>query len=142
MSSSNEDLPDVVLHADRESAALEAFLVDRVYEFNPKATGYFDGRSLAASARGASDEIIAALNGHTWGGCCVIAHLWVAEAYRRRGLGRTLLLAAEAEAAHRGCQQVVLSTHTFQAPGFYERLGYERMATIEGYPKRYADMIY
>jgi ribosomal protein S18 acetylase RimI-like enzyme len=40
------------------------------------------------------------------------------------------------------CGQVLLSTHSFQAPGFYERLGYEREASIEGYPKGHANVFY
>jgi alkanesulfonate monooxygenase SsuD/methylene tetrahydromethanopterin reductase-like flavin-dependent oxidoreductase (luciferase family) len=47
-----------------------------------------------------------------------------------------------AEAVARGCAQVVLATHSFQAPGFYERMGYERQYTIQGRPKGYADIIY
>jgi hypothetical protein len=42
---------------------------------------------------------------------------------------------AEAEAVTRGCVQVVLATHSFQAPGFHEHMGYERKYTIEGRPK-------
>jgi hypothetical protein len=41
-----------------------------------------------------------------------------------------------------GAVQVVLATHSFQAPGFYERLGYERRYVIEGRPTGYADIIY
>jgi len=72
----------------------------------------------------------------------VIAHLWVHEAHRRRGLGRELLQAAEAEAGRRGCEQVVLSTHSFQAPEFYERLGYVKRAVIADWPKGYSDIVY
>jgi hypothetical protein len=36
----------------------------------------------------------------------------------------------------------VLATHSFQAPGFYERMGYKRMYAIEGRPMGYADIIY
>jgi ribosomal protein S18 acetylase RimI-like enzyme len=92
--------------------------------------------------RSEEGEVIAAFNGHTWGGCCVLAHLWVHEAQRGRGLGRALLQAAEAEAAYRGCEQVVLSTHSFQAPAFYERLGYERHAVIRGQPAGHANIVY
>ena len=110
--------PSVELCEERERQQLEAFLVERIYEFNARATGYFDGRLIGGRVRDEAGEVIGAFNGHTWGGCCVIAHLWVHESHRRRGLGRTLLQAAEAEAARRGCEQVVLSTHSFQAPAF------------------------
>lgn len=72
----------------------------------------------------------------------MIANLWVHESLRGRGFGRTLLHAAEAEARRRGCEQVVLSTHSFQAPGFYERMGYEKQAVIQGWPRGHSEIIY
>jgi ribosomal protein S18 acetylase RimI-like enzyme len=53
-----------------------------------------------------------------------------------------LLQAVEAEARLRRCAQVILFTHTFQAPGFYERLGYLRQATIPNYPNGHAQLLY
>jgi GNAT superfamily N-acetyltransferase len=127
---------------ERECERLEAFLVERIYEFNAQATGLFDGRLVGARLRSDAGEIIAAANGHTWGGCCVVDHLWVHALHRGRGLGRLLLQAIEAEASRRGCEQVVLSTHSFQAPAFYERLGYEKRAVIHGQPKGHASIVY
>lgn len=37
---------------------------------------------------------------------------------------------------------IVLATHDFQAPGFYERLGFERKFSIEGRPRGPVDIIY
>jgi GNAT superfamily N-acetyltransferase len=127
---------------DAECGALGTFLADRIYEFNAKATGYFDGRMLAGCIRSDTSEIIAGFSGHTWGGCCELSLVWVHEQYRGQGLGTLLLRSAEAEALARGCVRVVLATHSFQAPGFYERLGYERKYTIEGRPEGHADIIY
>jgi predicted N-acetyltransferase YhbS len=53
-----------------------------------------------------------------------------------------LVQAAEAEAVRRGCEQMVLSTHSFQSPAFYQRLGYEKQAVIRGQPKGHANVIY
>ena len=127
---------------EAQCQALAAFLADRIYEFNAKATGYCDGMLLAGCIRDDSGEVIAGFNGHTWGGCCELANLWVHEQHRGRGLGALLLRSAEAEAMARGCAQIALATHSFQAPGFYERMGYERKHTIEGRPKDHADIIY
>ena len=132
----------IAIRDEAHCQALAAFLVDRIYEFNAKATGYFDGMLLAGCVRSDTGEVIAGFNGHTWGGCCELSHVWVHEQYRRRGLGALLLRSAEAEAVARGCVQVVLATHSFQAPGFYERMGYERKYAIEGRPKDHADIIY
>ncbi len=133
---------DVRLCGESECLELEAFLVERIYEVNARATGHFDGRLLGGSLRNENDEIIAAFNGHTWGGCAVIDHLWVHEAERGHGLGRLLIEAAEAEAARRGCGQLMLSTHSFQAPEFYERLGYQKRAVVPGRPISHDLIVY
>jgi GNAT superfamily N-acetyltransferase len=134
--------PSVELCDERECEQLEAFLVERIYEFNAQATGYFDGRLIGGRMRNEAGDVIAAINGHTWGGCCVVAHLWVHELHRGRGLGRLLAQAIEAEASRRGCEQIVLSTHSFQATAFYERLGYEKLAVIHGQPTGHANIAY
>jgi GNAT superfamily N-acetyltransferase len=136
------ETPRIELCDDADCQALDAFLVARIYEFNSAATGYRDAALLAGRLRDHGGDVIAAFNGHTWGACCVVAHLWVDAAHRGRGLGRALLRTAEAEAERRGCEQVVLSTHSFQAPLFYERMGYRRRATIPGWPKGHADVVY
>jgi GNAT superfamily N-acetyltransferase len=132
----------VAAQNESECQALGAFLADRIYEFNAEATGYHDGLLLAGCIRNETGAIVAGCHGHTWGGCCELAQLWVNERYRGRGLGRQLLESAEAEAAARGCVQVVLATHSFQAPGFYERMGYEQKYVIEGRPQGHRDIIY
>lgn len=134
--------PCVELCAEDECNELEAFLIERIYEFNARTTGYFDAQLLGGRLRGEGGEVVAAFNGYTWGGCCMVAHLWVHESQRGRGFGRTLLQAAEQEAARRGCEQIVLSTHSFQAPAFYERLGYEQQVVIHGQPKGHASIFY
>lgn len=122
--------------------ALEATLVERIYEFNAEATGYRDGRLLGGQVRAGSGELIGGYSGHTWGGVCVVTHLWVAGPYRGQGLGRALLESAEAEALRRGCAHLTLMTHNFQAPSFYERAGYRRLCTIEDWPVAHSDAVY
>lgn len=111
------------------------FLEDRLYEFNREATGIDDGQGLGVFVRGDDGEIRAAVAGHTWGGCCEIRQVWVDEPLRRQGLGTRLLAAAEAEARRRGCTQLILNTHSFQAPAFYTRRGYTRVGEASDYPR-------
>ena len=113
------------------------FLEDRLYEYNVATTGISDGRLLAIFLRDPQNEIIAGLYGWTWGGCCEVKTLWVHEKLRGRGLGTRLMQAAEQEARRRGATQIVLNTHSFQAPSFYERLGFERVGYNEDYPVGY-----
>lgn len=132
----------VKLHDESRCQEIAAFLTERIYEFNVGATGYADGRLLAGTIHDDTGKIIAGINGHTWGGCCEITNLWVHERHRGQGLGSALVLAAESEAVRRGCGQVVLLTHSFQAPRFYEHLGYDRKYDIVDRPRGYADIIY
>jgi ribosomal protein S18 acetylase RimI-like enzyme len=111
------------------------FLEERIYEYNVVETGIEAGGSLAIFVRDDQGDIMAGIFGWTWGGCCEIRYLWVHPAWQRQGYGRRLLLAAEQEAAARGCRQVVLDTHSFQAPEFYQKLGYEIIGRHEDYPR-------
>jgi GNAT superfamily N-acetyltransferase len=132
----------VVLHAiDNASAEDLGRLEDSLDAFNMATTQVFDGRLLTILLKDPDGEIYAGLHGHTWGGCCEIKTLWIAESHRGQGLGRDLLRAAEEEARSRGCRQILLSTHSFQAPGFYEREGYARVATVDDYPAGHAHIV-
>ena len=128
----------VELCDEEETRELEELLVNQIYRLNAQITGYFDARLLGGRVRGPSGETLAAFSGHTWGGCCVVSNLWVDDARRRQGLGRSLLEAVEAEAVRRGCAQIVLSTHSFQAPDFYKRHGYEEFGRLENFPPGHA----
>lgn len=110
------------------------FLDDRLYDFNMAATGIRNGELLGIFVRDATGTIEAGLSGWTWGDCCRIDKLWVREGLRGSGLGRRLVCAAEREAARRGCRLVALDSHSFQAPEFYQKLGYELWAVLDGYP--------
>ena len=105
--------------------------------FNAAVTGMADGRLLCVSVRGVDGDLCAGLFGWTWGGCGYIEFLWVRAADRGRGLGTRLLTAAEQEIRRRGCGQVALSTHSFQAPGFYARFGYRECGRTPAYPRGY-----
>lgn len=115
----------------REDVAL---LDERLYEFNAAATGIDDGRWLAIFVRDAAGTIMAGMHGWTWAGTGFVQAIWVHETRRGSGLGARLLAAAEAEAARRGCSQMHLDTHSYQAADFYRRLGYETIGELPGWP--------
>jgi GNAT superfamily N-acetyltransferase len=77
------------------------------------------------------------LYGWTRGGCGYIDPLWVRDDQRGRGLGTRLLAVAEGEVQRRCCDRVALSTHSFQAPDFYARAGYQEGSRTPAYPRGY-----
>ena len=60
--------------------------------------------------------------------------LWVADAYRKHGIGSQLMASAEAAARAQGCRAAYLDTFTFQAPNFYQRLGYREFGQLDDFP--------
>lgn len=116
------------------------YLEDRIYEFNASVTHITDGELLGFFVR-ARDRIVAGICGNTWGGTCELRQFWVEESQRHRGLGTKLLEAAELEARRRGCTQVVLMTFSFQAPAFYERHGFEVVATLDHHPRGHRNLL-
>ena len=79
-------------------------------------------------------SVVAGISGWTWGDCCELQNLWVDPNLRGQGVATRLLIAAEAEAAARGCSQTVHFTYDFQARALYERNGYELVGCVEDFP--------
>jgi ribosomal protein S18 acetylase RimI-like enzyme len=130
-------MDDVALLVSDVDDGLRERLDQEIDAFNVAATGHADGRLLSIAVRGDGGGLRAGLSGWTWGGCGYVEFLWVRPGDRGSGLGARLLAAAEQEMRRRGCDQVVLSTHSFQAPGFYARLGYTECGRAPGYPRGY-----
>ncbi|GER90044.1 N-acetyltransferase [Dictyobacter vulcani] len=71
---------------------------------------------------------------HSIPGWFEISIIWIDDSLRQHGLGRRLMMEAERAARQRGCDYVRVATSDFQAPGFYQRLGYTLYGTLENCP--------
>jgi ribosomal protein S18 acetylase RimI-like enzyme len=111
------------------------FLREHLNEFNAAATGITDGNFLALFKRAADGSAVAGVFGWTWGETCYLRYLFVSQNMRGQGHGTRLMRAVETEAKCRGCQQIVLETHDFQAPRFYQKLGFTIIGRVENYPR-------
>jgi GNAT superfamily N-acetyltransferase len=106
--------------------ALEAFNESRWPRHQP-------WQPLAVFARD-RDSIVAGLAGETYSGWLFIRYLWVSEALRGHGVGRKLMGDVEERALERGCHSAWVDTFSFQAPGFYRKLGYEVFGEVDWSP--------
>lgn len=116
-------------------------LTNELNAFNKQATGIDDDQEFLDTRTDGDGRLIAGIYGWTWGGTCWVDALWVREDYRGRRIGSQLLAAAETVARGRGCSQLALSTHTFQAPSFYRRHGFETVGRLGDYPTGHADLL-
>jgi GNAT superfamily N-acetyltransferase len=126
---------------DAADDSLAARLDAEIAAFNFEATGIRDARDLVAALYDERDRLMAGVQGWTWGGTCWVERLWVRDDARHRGLGTRLLAAVESEARGRGCSQIALTTHSFQAPDFYRRHGFAVVGELRGYPVGHASLL-
>lgn len=128
---------DVLSDAER---AVTQRLRDEIGRFNLETTGIAEFHELLRADYDDNGDLLAGVYGWSWGRTCWIEALWVRKDVRRRGVGSRLLAAAEEEARRHGCEQLALDTHTFQAPAFYERHGFEVVGVLPDYPKGHSKL--
>lgn len=101
--------------------------------FTGEAVGPPDNRDFALLIRTPGE---AAVRGGLWAqsrwGAFYVDMVVVPETLRGTGVGTDLMTRAEAEARARGCHLMWLDTYAFQARPFYERLGFEVFARMDG----------
>ncbi|CAD6563015.1 GNAT family N-acetyltransferase [Paraburkholderia sabiae] len=121
---------------DSPEADDEAFVIAQTRAFNAAFTKD-DLRPLCVFVRDGNGSIVGGLTAKTCWDYLEIQFLWVDESHRANGLASDLMKTAEREAANRGCKHVFLDTLSFQAPGFYEKLGYSEFGRLEGFNGRH-----
>ncbi|MDT3397579.1 GNAT family N-acetyltransferase [Streptomyces sp. B1866] len=94
-----------------------------------------DERPVHLYAHADDGALAGGLIGHAWGHWLHVELLWVDERWRGSGLGSRLVARAEEIARDRlGCVHARVESWGFQAPAFYEKLGYRLLCVIPDYP--------
>jgi len=126
-----EPLPDV---------ALTRTISENVIGFNYAKTGLSAWHAANFFLRNGRGEWLGGLTGYIWGGWLHVNLLWVTETLRGQGHGSRLMDTVEAFAVARGARAATLETHSFQAPDFYTKRGYEVFGRLEDYPPGHAKL--
>jgi RimJ/RimL family protein N-acetyltransferase len=116
-------------------------LVRELTAFNAAAIDVYDGTDIGVFERDELGRIVGGAAGVAWAGGAELWLLWVREDRRGSGVGRRLMTAFEDTARREGARRVFLSSHTFQAPDFYRRLGYVTTGTRDGWPAGHDDVL-
>ncbi|WP_288458320.1 GNAT family N-acetyltransferase [uncultured Sphingomonas sp.] len=122
---------DCIPHPD---AAVREAILAPLRAHNDAAAGPTERHDVALAVRDDSGAIVGGLWGTTGYRWLFVQYLALPPERRGRGEGRALMLAAEEEARRLGCIGVWLDTYSFQARGFYEKLGYAVFGRIDDYP--------
>jgi GNAT superfamily N-acetyltransferase len=93
-----------------------------------------DSSRLAIVLRDEARAVVGGLWGRTGYDWLFVEFLVVDQDARGRNFGARLMEAAEELAVQRGCVGAWLTTFPYQAPGFYEKLGYSVFGELENSP--------
>jgi GNAT superfamily N-acetyltransferase len=119
-------------------AANEGFrrlLTEGLDAHNREEAGYTDRRPVEVHVRDPqTGRILGGVAGRTAFGLLFIDLVYLPKSLRGRDIGKRMVEMAEAEGRKRGCRAAVLYTLSFQAPGFYEKLGWSIAAELPSEP--------
>jgi N-acetylglutamate synthase-like GNAT family acetyltransferase len=100
-------------------------------KYNESKIGKYACDPFTIHLKSDDDEIIAGIKGDVFGALIKVHIFWVEEKHRRKGLGTKLMQALEKYALIKSCEIIELNTAEFQAKGFYEKLGFITIATLD-----------
>lgn len=92
------------------------------------------GTKIQLVLKDQAGELIGGLSAWTTLSNLIFEYVWIAESWRRKGLGRLLMLEMERIAREQGCIASQAYCFSFQAPDFFEKMGYQILGRSDGYP--------
>lgn len=111
-----------------------AAVVSGLRAHNEARAGSRNTKPVTLSLRDEEGRIVGGLLGEVKWSWLHVDLLWIDEAHRGRGHGEALIRQAEEVARQHGATGAYLGTMSFQAPGFYARLGYREFGRLDGFP--------
>ena len=122
-------------------AAIRAAILDPLVAYNERVGGPSQAATIAVTVVDGAGMVVGGLWGRMAYEFLFVELLSVGVA-KGQGLGRQVMALAEAEARRRGLRGMWLDTWTFQAPGFYQKLGFEECGRIRDYPAGHDRIFY
>jgi GNAT superfamily N-acetyltransferase len=126
---------EIVLE-DETQPETRAAILEGLVAYNSEQTGHQFGppRNIALALKDESGATVGGLTARIGYSRMFIELLFIPEKLRGRRLGEKLIAEAEAIARREGCLGIWLDTFSFQAPGFYKKLGYIEFGALPDYP--------
>jgi ribosomal protein S18 acetylase RimI-like enzyme len=136
------DIIDLELSANPAETDVQV-LSDGLERFNRRTVVGTDRTKIPIAVWMRRDgQVLGGACGDTHYGWLYLSLLWVDETLRGQGWGRRLVEHFEDEAVARGCHGAWVDTYGFQAPIFYERLGYREFGRLDEFPPGSARLFY
>ena len=128
-------MPQIVVEQNYGEA--KRAVIKGLVDYNRAAVGKHPWKQLAVTVRD-DGRIVGGVLGALWLEWLFVELLWLAEAFRGRDVGTELMNTLQDEARRLGAKNAYVDTFTFQAPGFYEKLGFREFGRLEPYFQTHA----
>ncbi len=120
----------LALETDDKDGVQQALMAG-IKGFNNAAVPNLNSHKIVAAIRDDEGKVVGGVAGGLAGDSVYMEVVWNDDSVRGTGLGRELMLLAEAEAKRLGAREAWLYTMSFQAKPFYEKLGYVQFAELD-----------
>lgn len=122
---------------DEGGSDTAAALIELLKDHNQEFIGRAPYSTFQLAAHDAEGQLVGGLLGEWRSYWLHVDILVVRPTLRGKGLGSALMAAAEAAARDKAYRGLFLDTFDFQAPAFYEKLGFTRFGVIRDYTHGY-----
>ena len=127
--------PPRIVEEKRKARAVAQRVRSGLIAYNSSKVGPPRYRPLVLSARDSKGRLVGGLAGQLYWNALYVELLWLKEGARQAGLGRLLMQEAERRARRARKELIFLNSYSFQAPGFYRKLGFRSFGLIRDYPR-------
>ncbi|MBN1267117.1 MAG: GNAT family N-acetyltransferase [Anaerolineales bacterium] len=105
-----------------------------IHSYNIRKAGEDNGQNLCFMIQGPEEEALGGVIAAVHWDWLYIDLMWIKEEFRGLGYGRRLLEMVEDKARLLGAKNAYLDTFSFQAPGFYQKFGYQVFGELKDFP--------
>jgi ribosomal protein S18 acetylase RimI-like enzyme len=123
-----------IVYEDKPEDSAWGIIGRGVGSYNKEKAGDNNFQRLCYTLLDPEGEVVGGILAEIYWGWFYVDLLWVKEELRDQGHGHSLMTQAEEEARKRGATNAYLDTFSFQAPAFYEKLGYRVFGELPDYP--------
>lgn len=123
-----------IIYVEKPEESAWGIIGQGVHEYNLQEAGDLNFQRICFVLQTPDQEILGGVIGEIYWEWFYLDLMWIRENLRGQGYGEQLLSAVEEEAKKKGAKHVFLDTFTFQAPGFYQKYGYQVFGQLPDFP--------
>jgi GNAT superfamily N-acetyltransferase len=123
-----------IVYIEKPEESAWGIIGQGVHEHNMQEAGDLNFQRICFVLQTPDQEILGGVIGEIYWEWFYLDLMWIQDNLRGLGYGAQLLTAVEKEAKEKGAKFVFLDTFSFQAPGFYQKYGYQLFGELANFP--------